>query len=112
MYQAIRDCRRPPRSTSTSPTTTAWPAAWAHSTGTKIVGTLKEIGYDGALTVEFVAPVDRTPANPYPNALETGPVELTAEELKFIEDHGSSTAARTSSTRGSSTRRSRRCARI
>ena len=30
----------------------------------KIIGTLKEIGYDGALTVEFVAPVDRTPANP------------------------------------------------
>ena len=32
----------------------------------KIVGTLKEIGYDGALTNEFVAPVDRTPAAPYP----------------------------------------------
>jgi D-psicose/D-tagatose/L-ribulose 3-epimerase len=57
----------------------------------KILGTLKEIGYDGALTVEFVAPVDRTPANPYKNALEKGPVELTADELKFIEDHGSST---------------------
>jgi D-psicose/D-tagatose/L-ribulose 3-epimerase len=57
----------------------------------KIIGTLKEIGYDGALTVEFVAPVDRTPANPYKNALEKGPVELTADELKFIEDHGSST---------------------
>ena len=25
--------------------------------------TLKEVGYDGALTVEFVAPIDRTPAN-------------------------------------------------
>jgi D-psicose/D-tagatose/L-ribulose 3-epimerase len=57
----------------------------------RIIGTLKEIGYDGALTVEFVAPVDRTPANPYKNALEKGPVELTADELKFIEDHGSST---------------------
>jgi sugar phosphate isomerase/epimerase len=57
----------------------------------KIIGTLKEIGYDGALTVEFVAPVDRTPANPYKNALEKGPVDLTADELKFIEDHGSST---------------------
>ena len=32
----------------------------------KIVGTLKEIGYDGALTNEFVAPVDRTPAAKYP----------------------------------------------
>ena len=57
----------------------------------KIIGTLKEIGYDGALTVEFVAPVDRTPANPYPNAIEKGPVNLTPDELKFIEDHGSST---------------------
>jgi sugar phosphate isomerase/epimerase len=57
----------------------------------RIIGTLREIGYDGALTVEFVAPVDRTPANPYKNALEKGPVNLTADELKFIEDHGSST---------------------
>jgi D-psicose/D-tagatose/L-ribulose 3-epimerase len=57
----------------------------------KVIGTLKEIGYDGALTVEFVAPLDRTPANPYKNALEQGHVELTADELKFIEDHGSGT---------------------
>jgi D-psicose/D-tagatose/L-ribulose 3-epimerase len=57
----------------------------------RILGTLKEVGYDGALTVEFVAPVDRTPANPYKNALEKGPVDLTPEELKFIEDHGCST---------------------
>lgn len=57
----------------------------------RLIGTLKEIGYDGALTVEFVAPLDRTPANPYKNALESGEVELTPEELKFIEDHGSGT---------------------
>lgn len=54
-----------------------------------IVGTLKEIGYDGALTVEFVAPLDRTPANPYKNATAAAEAELTAEQLKFIEDHGS-----------------------
>ena len=54
-----------------------------------IVGTLKEIGYDGALTVEFVAPLDRTPANPYTNATAAAEAELTAEQLKFIEDHGS-----------------------
>jgi sugar phosphate isomerase/epimerase len=58
-----------------------WPA---------IVGTLKEIGYDGALTVEFVAPIDRTPANPFPDAIETNPVDISPEQLKFIEDHGSS----------------------
>jgi sugar phosphate isomerase/epimerase len=54
-----------------------------------IVGTLKEIGYDGALTVEFVAPLDRTPANPYKNATAGAEKELTADQLKFIEDHGS-----------------------
>jgi D-psicose/D-tagatose/L-ribulose 3-epimerase len=54
----------------------------------KIIGTLKEVGYDGALTVEFVAPLDRTPANPFPNMLETGEVELTPEERKFMIDHG------------------------
>jgi D-psicose/D-tagatose/L-ribulose 3-epimerase len=53
------------------------------------IQTLKEIGYDGALTVEFVAPVDRTPANRYKNALETGAVELTPDEQKFLVDHGS-----------------------
>lgn len=56
----------------------------------KIVGTLKEIGYDGALTVEFVAPIDRTPANPFPDAIETNPVDISPEQLKFIQDHGSS----------------------
>jgi sugar phosphate isomerase/epimerase len=56
----------------------------------KLVGTLKEIGYDGALTVEFVAPIDRTPANPYPDAIETNPVDISPEQKKFIEEHGSS----------------------
>lgn len=55
----------------------------------KIVQTLKDIGYDGALTVEFVAPLDRTPANPYKNAMADAEQELTPEQLKFIEDHGS-----------------------
>lgn len=56
----------------------------------KVVGTLKTIGYDGALTVEFVAPIDRTPANPYPDAIETNPVDISPEQKKFIEEHGSS----------------------
>lgn len=55
----------------------------------KIIGTLKEIGYDGAVTVEFVAPLDRTPANPYKNAVANAEKELTPEQLKFIQDHGS-----------------------
>ena len=55
----------------------------------KIVKTLKDTGYDGALTVEFVAPVDRTPATKYPNAVEQNPVNISREQLKFIQDHGS-----------------------
>lgn len=55
----------------------------------RVVEILSEIGYDGALTVEFVAPIDRTPANPFPNAIETDPVDITPEQRKFIEDHGS-----------------------
>lgn len=55
----------------------------------RVVNTLKGIGYDGALTVEFVAPLDRTPANPYKNAMAAAEKELTSEQLKFIEDHGS-----------------------
>lgn len=58
-----------------------WPA---------IIATLNSIGYQGALTVEFVAPIDRTPANPYPDAIETEPVDISPEEMQFIIDHGSS----------------------
>ena len=62
----------------------------AISTGRRSSATLKEIGYDGALTNEFVAPVDRTPAAKYPNMVERNPVEIPPEQLKFIQDHGSS----------------------
>jgi sugar phosphate isomerase/epimerase len=55
----------------------------------RVVDILREIGYDGALTVEFVAPIDRTPANPFPEAIETDPVDVSPEQKKFIEDHGS-----------------------
>lgn len=56
----------------------------------KVVATLKKAGYKNGLTVEFVAPLDRTPANPYPDALATTPdPELTPEQFKFIQDHGS-----------------------
>jgi sugar phosphate isomerase/epimerase len=54
-----------------------------------IISTLKEIGYDGAVTVEFVAPLDRTPANPYRNAVAAAEQELAPEQLRFIQDHGS-----------------------
>ena len=45
------------------------------------------------LTVEFVAPLDRTPANPYAERYcFAAEKELTAEQLKFIEEHGSGVA--------------------
>lgn len=55
----------------------------------RIISTAKATGYDGSLTVEFVPPLDRTPANPYKNALAAADATLTPEQLKFIEDHGS-----------------------
>lgn len=56
----------------------------------RIVRTLREIGYDGALTSEFVAAIDRTPVSPFPDQIERNPVDISPEQLKFIEDHGSS----------------------
>ncbi len=55
----------------------------------KIMATLREIGYDGAVAVEFSPPIDRTPANPYPGSLDENPEGLSAEARKFLEDHGS-----------------------
>lgn len=55
----------------------------------RLVTTLAAAGYNEALTVEFVAPLDRTPANPYKNAVAAAEAELTPEQLKFIQDHGS-----------------------
>jgi sugar phosphate isomerase/epimerase len=54
----------------------------------RIIDTLKSAGYDGALTVEFVAPLDRTPANPYTNMLAAETADMTPEERKFMIDHG------------------------
>jgi len=68
-----------------------WPAGMGDYDWKKVVETLASIGYDGALTAEFVAPIDRTPANKYPNALETDFTDISPEQLQFIIDHGSST---------------------
>lgn len=56
----------------------------------KIIDTLHEIGYDSVLSVEFCAPLDRTPANLYPNSIDENPEGLTPEQKKFLENHGSS----------------------
>jgi sugar phosphate isomerase/epimerase len=55
----------------------------------RIVATLSDIGYDGPLSVEFCPPFDRTPANPYPHQAETDFSGVSAEQRKFLEDHGS-----------------------
>ena len=72
--------------------TNRFACGWGHWDWSKLVSTLKSIGYDGALTVEFVAPVDRTPANPYPTMVETdlSKLEISEDQKKFIIDHGSS----------------------
>ena len=54
----------------------------------EVIDTLHDVGYDGGVDSEFVAPVDRTPVNLYPDAAETEAVEVAPEEKKFIEDHG------------------------
>ena len=56
----------------------------------KIIDTLKEVGFDGALSVEFCPTLDRTPANQFPNSIDHNPEGLSAEQKKFLEDHGSS----------------------
>lgn len=56
----------------------------------RFVATLESIGYRGALTMEAVPPVDRTPVSPWPNQVERNPVDISPEQLKFIQDHGSS----------------------
>jgi D-psicose/D-tagatose/L-ribulose 3-epimerase len=81
LYQTIRDCG--PRLTDFHVAdNNRMPAGMGHYDWKKVVATLKEVGYDGALTAEFVAPIDRTPANPYPNALETSPVDISDEQTQ------------------------------
>jgi len=56
----------------------------------EIVGALRGVGYDGALSVEFCPPLDRTPANRFPESVDLNPEGISASERKFLEDHGSS----------------------
>ena len=58
-----------------------WPA---------IIKALKDVGYDGALSVEFCPPLDRTPANRFPDSVDLNPEGISDSERKFLEDHGSS----------------------
>ncbi|WP_343306828.1 sugar phosphate isomerase/epimerase [Chitinophaga niabensis] len=61
-----------------------------HLNWKKIIDTLGEVNYNSVLSVEFCAPLDRTPANPYPGSIDEAPENLTPEQEKFLIDHGSS----------------------
>ena len=55
-----------------------------------ILDALRSINYNRVLSVEFCPSLDRTPANPYPNSIDEQPKNLSSEQKKFLEDHGSS----------------------
>jgi sugar phosphate isomerase/epimerase len=61
-----------------------------HLPWTDILDALKSINYNSVLSVEFCPSLDRTPANPYPNSIDHQPKNLSSEQKKFLEDHGSS----------------------
>jgi hypothetical protein len=51
---------------------------------------LAEAGYDGALAVECMPPIDRTPLGHFGGEqLETEAVDVSPDQLQFIVDHGS-----------------------
>jgi sugar phosphate isomerase/epimerase len=54
----------------------------------EVLGALREAGYAGHLTAEFVLPIDRTPLATSGEKRESD-MEFTAADLKFIQDHGS-----------------------
>lgn len=54
-----------------------------------ILEALDKIGYNKSLSLEFSPAIDRTPKNPYPNALDNAPKGLTEDQAKFLEAHGS-----------------------
>ena len=61
-----------------------------HLPWTDILDALRSINYNRVLSVEFCPSLDRTPANPYPNSIDEQPKNLSPEQRKFLEDHGSS----------------------
>jgi len=64
------------------------PAGRGHFDWARIVGALRDIGYDGHLTAEFVLTLDRTPIALMSEKRESD-MTVTAEDLKFINDMGS-----------------------
>jgi D-psicose/D-tagatose/L-ribulose 3-epimerase len=72
------------------------PAGMGDYNWPRVISLLEEIGYDGALTTAFIAPIDRTPVNPYPNALETefadhGSYTLTDQFCSWLVEQNANT---------------------
>lgn len=64
------------------------PAGQGSYDWSEVLGTLKEVGFRGHLTAEFVLPIDRTPLAVLAEKQESD-MEFTETDLKFIQDHGS-----------------------
>lgn len=64
------------------------PAGKGYFDWARIVGALRDIGYHGHLTAEFVLTLDRTPIALMSEKRESD-MTITAEDLKFINDMGS-----------------------
>ncbi|PVH97474.1 xylose isomerase-like protein [Periconia macrospinosa] len=60
----------------------------------KIIRTLKEVGYEGALAFEASPPIDRSPVGGYgAKQLDTAPADVPLSQLQFITDHASGVLA-------------------
>ena len=59
-----------------------------------IMAALSEAGYDGALAMEMMPPIDRSPIGKFGIVqVEQGILHATPDQLKFIQDHGSALLA-------------------
>ena len=64
------------------------PAGQGKYNWSEVLSTMKESGYKGHLTAEFVLPLDRTPLAVSAEKHESD-MDFTAADLKFIQDKGS-----------------------
>ena len=64
------------------------PAGQGKYDWSEVLSAMKESGYEGHLTAEFVLPLDRTPLAVSAEKHESD-MEFTAADLKFIQDKGS-----------------------
>ncbi len=58
-----------------------------------IMKTINEVGYTGALSLEFMPTIDRSSVRKYGDQIENNPVDVPPDLLKFIIDHGSNLLA-------------------